>query len=303
MLRISSDQCVYFMNPSNPAVAEAAPGDTVRFETRDCWGTDARGKNDRFIKDGRSYGNPATGPLRVKGAEPGDVLAVHILDIEVAPQGAMVARPNVGALGHHIVQEETKTIPIVDGQAVFNDRISLPIRPMIGVIGVAPAAEDVPNTTPGPHGGNMDTRLITAGATLYLPVFVEGANLAMGDLHAVMADGEVVICGVEVPGEVTVKVDVIKGAALIGGPLPSPVLEAGDSLYCIASAKDLDEAQTLALDHTLAFLKARLPLSTNEIGMLMSLICHLQISQVVDPLKTVRVEIPKKPFEAYGLRF
>ncbi len=303
MLRISSDHYIAFMNPSNPPVAEAAPGDIVLFETRDCWGTDARGHNIRFVKDGRSYGNPATGPLRVTGAQPGDVLAVHVLDIKVAAMGGMVARPNVGALGHHIVQEERKPIPIVGGYALFNDLIRLPIHPMIGVIGTAPAAEDVPNTTPGPHGGNMDTRFIAAGATLYLPVFVDGANLAMGDVHAVMADGEVVICGVELPAEVTVKVDVIKGESLRGSPLPSPVLEAGDSLYCIASAKDLDEAETLALDHTMAFLKARLPLSTNEIGMLMSLVCNLQISQVVDPLKTVRVEIPRGPFASYGLSF
>ena len=303
MIRISSDQCVYFMNPSNPPVAEAAPGDTVLFETRDCWGSDAQGRNNRLVKDGRSYGNPATGPLRVQGAQPGDVLAVHILDVQVAPEGGMVARPNVGALGHHIAKEERKSIPITGGYAVFNDRIRLPIHPMIGVIGTAPATDDVPNTTPGPHGGNMDTRLIAAGAVLYLPVFVDGANLAMGDVHAVMADGEVVICGVELPAEVMVKVEVIKGSALTGGPLPSPVLEAGDSLYCIASAKDLDEAQTMALDHTMSFLKARLPLSVNEIGMLMSLVCNLQISQVVDPLKTVRVEIPKGPFASYGLSF
>lgn len=303
-VRLTDDKCIHSMSASTPAVAEVGPGDTVVFVTKDCYSNRIKTEQDQYPGAGGATANPATGPLAIRGAEPGDVLAVGILDIRVADQGCMRASPSRGAIGHLLTGNQIKIIPIAGGKAVFNDRLSLPIRPMIGVIGTAPAPEagEVSDDSPGPHGGNLDTNLIAKGATLYLPVFVPGANLAIGDLHALMGDGEVLICGVEVPGEVTVKVDLIKAADL-KARLPAPVLETAGAFYCIASAEDLDQAAADVLDHTMAFLKARLPLPANEIGMLMSIVCNLQISQIVDPLRTVRLEMPKKAFEPYGLEF
>lgn len=286
------------MNSRNPAAAEVDPGETVTFETKDCFSNQIQTEKDLFDSVGWATINPATGPLKVRGAEPGDVLAVKILDIRIAQKGSMVAVPKLGALGHHITHSQTKIVPISNGHAIFSDKIKLPISPMIGVIGTSPATEDIPTGTPGTHGGNMDTKRITKGATVYLPVFVEGAGLAVGDLHAVMADGEVVICGVEVPGEVTLQVNLVKGRKL-----SSPILEDKNSFYCIASAEDLDKAAADVLDYTMEFLKQHLPLPVNEIAMLMSTTCNLQVSQIVDPLRTVRMEIPKEAFETYRLRF
>ena len=298
MIRIPSSKCIYSMNSRNPAAAEVDPGETVTFETKDCFSNQIQTEKDLFASVGWATINPATGPLKVRGAESGDVLAVKILDIRIAQKGSMVAVPKMGALGHHITHSQTKIVPIFNGHAIFSDKIKLPISPMIGVIGTSPATEDIPNGTPGTHGGNMDTKLITKGATLYLPVFAEGAGLAVGDLHAVMADGEVVICGVEVPGEVTLQVNLVKGRKL-----SSPILEDKNSFYCIASAEDLDKAAADVLDYTMEFLKQHLPLPVNEIAMLMSTTCNLQVSQIVDPLRTVRMEIPKEAFEPYRLRF
>ena len=288
MKLIRDDQVVYALSPKNPPVAVAEPGEEVIFETKDCFSNQIRTEKDLFASVGWATINPATGPLAVRGAEPGDVLVVDVLRIEVASQGVMVAVPGLGALGHLITESETKVVPIRDGKAIFNDVVALPIRPMIGVIGTAPEKEAVPCGTPGPHGGNMDTRLITEGARVYLPVFVPGANLCLGDLHAVMGDGEVVVCGVEIPGRVTVRVDVRKGRQL-----PSPMLETADAWYTIASAQDLDEAAQMALEHMLAFVRERTGLSLNHAGMLLSIAGHLEISQVVDPLKTVRMRLPK----------
>ncbi len=307
-LHLTQDQSINYMDARTPAIAEVAPGDTVVFATKDCYSNRIRTEQDQYPPPGGGAPNPATGPLAIRGAEPGDVLAVHILDIAVPDHGTMRCSPSAGAIGHLLTGSQIKIIPIRDGRAVFNERLSLPIRPMIGVIGTAPAPEAgaVSDDSPGPHGGNMDVKLITAGTTLYLPVFVPGANLAMGDVHALMGDGEVLICGVEVTGEITVKVDLIKAADLgVKAPrgLTAPVLETPDAFYCIASAEDLDQATALVLDQTMAFLKARLPLPPNEIGMLMSIVCNLQVCQIVDPLRTVRMEMPKKAFAPYGLRF
>jgi len=293
---IKDDQVVYALSPDNRPVLEVEPGEQVIFETKDCFSNQIRTENDLFASVGWATINPATGPLAVKGARPGDVLAVDVVDIEVAEQGVMVAVPGLGALGHLIQDSETKIIPIRQGQAVFNDKVRLPVVPMIGVIGTAPEKEAVPCGTPGPHGGNMDTRHIGKGARLYLPVFVPGANLCLGDLHAVMGDGEVVVCGVEIPGRVTVRVDLLGGRQLL-----SPMLETADAIYTIASAADLDEAAQMALENMLDFVRSRTGLSLNEAGMLLSIVAHLEISQVVDPLKTARMRLPKTVAAAYGI--
>jgi len=120
----------------------------------------------------------------------------------------------------------------------------------------------------------------------------------MGDLHALQADGEVLFCGVEVAGRVTVKVNVLKGKEL-----PTPILETESHFYIIGSAENLEEAAKVTMDWTHAFLKERTNLTNNEVGMLMSLLCDLQISQIVDPLITCRMAIPKDSFSPYKISF
>ena len=159
---------------------------------------------------------------------------------------------------------------------------------MIGVIGVAPKNGPVPCGTPGPHGGNMDNQMIRKGATLYLQVNCEGALLCIGDLHAAMGDGEIMVTGVETGGKVRVAVDVLKNQELC-----HPFLEDAESWYTIASHENLLEAvRQAAGDMTERISKVyRMPF--NEAGMLMSAVGNAQVCQVVDPLMTVRFEVPK----------
>ena len=144
----------------------------------------------------------------------------------------------------------------------------------------------------------MDTKVIKEASTLYLPVRIPGAMLAMGDLHAAMGDGEVVVTGIEIAGEVTVKVDLIKDKKL-----SDPMVETKDAFYTIASGTDLDAAAKKASNNMFRFLKERLPLSNNEIAMLMSIICDLQVSQVVDPQKTARMRVDKDVLKEYKLGY
>ena len=124
-------------------------------------------------------------------------MEIIIEKIEIASQGAVEVFPGWGPLGDKVTKAETKIVPIKDGMAIFN-HISLPVKPMIGVIGVAPSGEPVPCGSPGPHGGNMDTADIVAGNKLFLPVFVPGAGLAR-DLHELWGL-EVGGTGVEIRG-------------------------------------------------------------------------------------------------------
>ncbi len=180
---------------------------------------------------------------------------------------------------------------------VYKDTVVVKQKPMLGVIGVAPAAGTVPNSTPGTHGGNMDCTLITSGAKLYLKVAVEGALFGCGDMHAVMGDGEVVVCGAETPGEVTLTPQVVD----IPG-LPTPFLENDEIVAVIASGETTDAAYKLALDMMHGFLTNVAGLSINDAAMLMSLVGNLKFCQVVDPLLTVRFEFPKSVLADYGYR-
>ncbi|MGG1659255.1 acetamidase/formamidase family protein [Brevibacillus sp. NRS-1366] len=282
------------MSPHNEPVARIHSGNRVVFETCDCFSNQIQREDQLFSSVGWDLINPATGPLYVEDAEPGDILRVEIVDIQIADQGVMTVAPNLGVLGQFFSEEKTKVIPIRDGKVQFNEKLQFDVRPMIGVIGTAPATEEISTGTPGDHGGNMDCKRIVKGAVLYLPVNVPGALLSMGDLHAVMADGEIVICGLEIPGEVTVDIAVIKGTHL-----PLPMLSEGEHVMTIASAQTLDEAAKMATVHMHRFLVEKVGLPNEEAGMLLSLIGDLRICQVVDPLMTARMELPKWVLKQY----
>lgn len=298
MLTIHTDTKIHKMSRDNAPAAFARSGDTVRFETLDCFGCQI--KSEDQLLGGLDWNNinPATGPLFVEGAEPGDVLKVEILEIELDDHGVMVDSPGEGVTGCAVKAETTKILPVRDGFVQFNEKLSFPIKPMIGVIGTAPAGEGIDTGTPGAHGGNMDCTRIGMGATLYLPVHVNGALLAMGDLHARMGDGEVEVCGVEIAGAVTVRVTALKNCNL-----PTPFLVNSEVAAAIYSAETVDEACVGATMAMHSFLTKELGMNEHEAGMLLSVTGDLRICQIVDPEKTCRMEIPCSVAENYGYRF
>jgi len=299
-MKISSENYVYSMSAHNKAAASCKPGETVIFETQDCFSNQIQSEEVLFESTDWDTINPATGPLKVEGAEIGDTLKVEIKKIELNNQGVMVTTPEESYLEGFITKSKTKILPIKNNKVIFNDKINFDLKPMIGVIGTSPGEDKkaVSCGTPASHGGNMDTKVIMAGTTLYLPVKVPGAMLAMGDLHAAMGDGEVGVTGVEAAGEVTVKVDLVKNK-----DLSDPLLETEAAFYTIASGTDVDAAVKKASNNMFRFLKERLDLHNNEISMLMSIICDLQISQVVDPQKTARMRVDKEALKEYDLKY
>lgn len=298
MLTIKRDAVVYAMSPENVPVARVQSGETLVFETADCFGGQIARESDHLGALDWSRINPATGPVYVEGAEPGDTLKVEILRIDLAEQAAMVEAPGEGITGVAAEAEETKILPVRGGQVAFNQALSLPVCPMIGVIGTAPEKESILTGTPAAHGGNMDCKRIGAGATLYLPVNVAGGLLAMGDLHAVMGDGEVCVCGAEIAGEVTVRVTVVKGQ-----PLPLPFLVTKEHAMAICSAEGLDAAAEGATLRMRAFLIDQVKLPAHEAGMLLSLAGDLRICQAVDPNKTCRMELSLGILRSLGYAF
>ena len=283
---VSSNNRIFaFSSDMKPALV-VEDGAEVVFETMDCFSNQIRTTEDRLENLNWAEVNPATGPVFVNGAKPGDALVVEILDIEVANQGVMVTGKGLGPLGEKFDGFHTKIVKIKDGCAMFND-LELPIDPMIGVIGVAPKDGTINCGTPGPHGGNLDTKYIKKGAKVLLPVFVEGGLLALGDLHALMGDGEICGTGIEVAGQVTARVFVKKGMEL-----RNPMVISGGSLFTLASGKTLDEAMNQAVNDMAEFVLRYANMSLEELTMLFSIVGHTEISQVVDPLVTARFRIP-----------
>lgn len=298
MYRVTRDQLIYAMSPKNSPVLKVEEGATVIFETCDCFENQITSVDTPYNSLDWSRINPATGPVYVEGAEPGDILAVTIERIEIADHGVMLTGPGLGVVGNELEKNQIKLIPIHGEKAVFQEGLELPLNPMIGVIGTAPEMDEISCGTPGLHGGNMDCKIIKEGSTVYLPVNVPGALLAMGDLHAVMGDGEVSVSGVEIQGEVTVQVKVLKSL-----DWKLPLVRTTESLYTIASELSLDEAVITATKNMIFILETNCKLTKDDAIKLLSIAGNLQICQVVDPLKTVRMELSIHILESLGFQF
>lgn len=289
---IAKTNHIYSFTPNLQSVMTVESGAEIVFETYDCYREQLTepSKNKVHALQGL---NPATGPVAVKGAMPGDTLKVTVISIDLDETGTMYLRPGAGALHKYVKEAEVKKFRVANGLIHFNERHVFPVRAMIGVIGVAPENEEISTYSPGTHGGNMDTKEITEGAIVYLPVSVAGAHLAIGDVHALMGDGEVTICGLEIGSRVRVKVEVLKQQHF-----HTPVVEDQSHFYVIASAATIDDACQSAVDSMFQFLQEHLPeYEANEIVCIMGLLGDLRVSQVVNPLRTAKFVMPKEGFE------
>ena len=284
-VRVSRDHATYAFEPDMSPATTVPAGETVALETSDCYdgqvSLEADCPGDAGIEPGR--GNPATGPVYVEGAAPGDTLVAHIEAVSVASRGLLFGNDRHGG------NRFGGVVRMVDGHALLPGGFRQRVEPVVGVVGVATEAEVVPNTTPGDHGGNLDTPDIRAGASVHLPVFQPGALFGVGDLHALQGDGEVCGQGVEVAGEVVVRLEIMKGAML-----RSPLILTRTHWAVLASAPDLDEAVEMALLRARDFIMFRAGVRDQEAMMLLSCVCDVRISQIVNPLRTVRVCIPRK---------
>lgn len=285
------DGAIYEFTPDLSAVATAEDGASVTVETRDSL-DGAVQSDDDVIESVPEEVNAATGPIAVEGATPGDVLAVGIEEIRLAePAGRVITIDGFGLLDDEpeINAPKTRMTAARDGTLSF-EGIDVSADPCIGTIGVAPESESYTTLTPHDHGGNLDTTDITAGSTVYFPVFQEGAMLAMGDCKAAMADGEMCGTGSEIATEIDLTVSVLEEPAT---SLDRPLVETAEYWKPLASAETLEDACKLVTKDAIDLLAAEHDIDQTEAYMLSSLVADLEISQVVDPLVTVREAIPK----------
>ena len=300
--RLSRDEVIWEFGPELEPVLEVEPGAVVTFETNDCFTGQIRSEADLVTEIDFARVNSATGPVAVRGAEPGDSLVAEILEIRTEARGFATLIPEMGQLHEHVRAPLTVVFD-VDGDTIrMNERISFPLRPMLGVIGAATDGEVLGNGYAGRHGGNLDNHLHGPGARIYLPVRQPGGLFATGDMHASMGDGELCFTGVEIAGEATIRFDLLKGKQSTW-----PVTELADRWVVHGTAgPDFMEALDHAAEEAQRLLVDEWRFTPEEAFVFLSVACDAGICQACrpQPYSTIaRIEIPKlsacpQPFAA-----
>jgi acetamidase/formamidase len=284
---------------SHEPVLRVASGDTVR-----TWCVDSSGydKNGEDITEG---GNPQTGPFFVDDAEPGDMLAVHLDRIEPnrarGVSGQVVAAsvvdpwfvpelPAPDGPDWWTIDIERRTARLEQPPRGLEALGELPLDPMLGCFGVAPArGEAISTATSGPHGGNMDYRGFREDVTVYFPVFVEGALFHVGDGHALQGDGEIVGTGIEISMDVEFSFDVVKGKTISW-----PRADDGEFMMAVGNARPLDQAIQHATTELMRLLAEDHGLDYRASSALLGQCIRYDVGNVFDPAYTAVAKIAKK---------
>jgi len=290
--RISRDEVIWSFGPGLTPVLEVEPGDTVTFETNDCFTGQIRSEDDLVTEIDLSRINSATGPVAVKGAEPGDSLIVEILDVRPIEWGVATLIPGFGQLIDQVRSPVTRLFDVRDGEIRMNDRVRFPAKPMVGVVGVATDGEELSNGLAGRHGGNLDDHFHGKGARIYFPVWQPGGMFAVGDMHASMGDGEICFTGVEIAGEVDVRFDLLKGKRSTW-----PVTELADRWLPHATAVAYDDALRLVAEEAARLLVDEHGFSLEDAFIFLSVACDAGVAQACKPAEgfgtIARFSIPK----------
>lgn len=247
-------------------VLHVKPGEVFQVETADA---------EELVKTIRTNGDlipadfdedfvtPSTGPIFVEGAEPGDEVAVELMNIEIVPPVFTCLLAGVGLMRDHVREAPmTRVYSVADGFVNFNETVRFPLRPMVGIVGSTPV-DPMRVFFAGDHGGNIDDRNCTIGSHVHLPVYHRGALLAFGDVHASQGDGETLM-GVETDSVITARVHLMKNTGL-----KSVRVETPDRWSIVAKADSMDDCIHLAALRAAQFLNERLGLSMEEATLLM----------------------------------
>lgn len=314
MHQLGSEKVHTRWKPDLEPILEVDPGDTVLMACREGFdgqidppvGQDELEARLYSVIDFRRLA-PVTGPIAVRGAEPGDTLEIRILDLSPFGIGNLLVFP-AWAEFDFLLREQRQTFPscwmrrfdmetaVQHGFVQFARGVRVPIRPMLGVAGTAPAEGDFSTTgPPWNFGGNMDIRDIAAGSRLYLPVLRLGALFSAGDGHAVQGDGEICTTGLETPMRATLQFDLHKGRTI-----SAPQIETQDEFMTVAYGRTVDDAARYAIADMVEYLVKRQDLERHEAYGLLSLAGDIRVNQVVDfPHLGARVAVRKSLFDQW----
>ena len=281
----------YTWDAGNEPVLEIEPGDTVVVWTRDVSDNQVGPDSDASVIAGLDWDRvyPLAGPIAIAGAQPGDALVVEILDIRTQGWGWTAILPGLGLLPEEFPDAYLRVFDISGGDfAYMREDVAIPLAPFFGTMGVCPAgASAQPVMPPGTFGGNMDTRQLVRGSTLYLPVQVDRALFSCGDAHGCQGDGEVCVTGLEAPMYATLRFGLDKGRNLPGPqyrtPAPlTPLVDSAPFYGTTGVGGDLYAAAQDAVRAMVDHVASTYGLSPEDSYLLASLCVDLKISEIVD---------------------
>ncbi len=295
---------VKYVYGAAPPVARLRPGNILEANSLDCFGNAIKKPGDTLSLS--KGDNPLTGPFFIEGAEPGDTLVVHILDLQVdGNQGVGAFAPGFGALNetnytpmlHPPLPERIWFYPIdhAGNTATFqaldsNYKVKIPLHPFLGCIGVAPSSGEARSSVvPAEFGGNMDAPEVSVGNTLYLPVNVSGGLLYFGDGHAAMGDGEIAGTAIEVPMKARLQLDLVKGKHTNW-----PRFENENEIMAAGIYRPVDDAVRIAFTELVGWIHADYGLSELDAYELLSKVGKIHLTEMVDPNYVVVASIEKK---------
>ena len=244
--------------------------------------------------------NGATGPIEVRGSKAGDMLKVEIIGMELDKLGFTALWPGIGMFPDWVRRKEfgiqTRVVEVKDGRVHWNDHLKLPIRPMIGVLGVAPVHGAVLTVDNGPHGGNLDVQEITTGNTVMFRINKDGTHLFMGDCHAIQGDGECNGMGaIEIAATLTVKVSIEKAPPRLNHPR----IETPTHIGTLGCARPLEDAMRIAFEEMVYWMEDDWKIPAAEGYMLLGQIAEARCTQVVNPKYTYICKVDKSVLARY----
>lgn len=289
---------LFSVSPQTPAMMTIGSGEEVQLEVRGAFADvrDIRDVPTPFTPacDGHPLA-PIAGPIAVRGAEPGDAVAIDLLEITpVEGEGLTAILRDFGVLRGQFPEPRALRCPVRDGKAWFADRIPLPLTPNLGTVSTMPPEGYKPSYA-GAYGGDFDQKDAGVGSRIHLPVMVPGALVFFADPHATISDGIVTGTGVECTSRVRARITLVKRHRV-----RHPVIENGDSVQFVGTGPSVEAATEDATRHAIEFVTASTPLGAEEAYMLLSIVGELRIGTSPRPIMAARLIVPRATLAAAG---
>ena len=291
MRQLSREHHIYVLEPGSDPAITIDSGEEIIVETWDAF----EGERDPVALQANPLKGPATGPIYVNGAEPGDALKIDFIKITPKEQAAHMVMPGRGFLDNDFTEAYPTLIGLDSGDAVLPSGVRIPMNPSMGLVATTPTYTQLTASDSGPYGGDIDMKELIEGSTLYLPVFVPGGMLAMVDCHAVVGDGAVAGTGAECSADTHIRVTVEKGLDISGPRALTP-----EYFVVLSHGEELGPAMKQAVRDMVDFLVTEKELEPYDAYTLLSLAGDVRVSRTFRPISPVKMMLSSRVLGQLG---
>ena len=291
MKQLSRENRIYFLDPQSEPAITIDSGEELMVETWDAF----EGLREPAALDAKALKGPATGPIYVNGAEPGDALKVDFISITPKEGAAHMVMPGRGFLEEEFTEGYPTVMEFEGNYVKLPSGLKLPMMPSMGLVATTPTYVQNTASDSGPYGGDIDMKELVAGSTIYMPVFVPGGLLAMGDCHALVGDGAVAGTGAECSADTHIRVTVEKGMGI-----GSPRALTPENFVVLSYGNDLAPALKQAVRDMVDFLVKEKGLAPYDAYTLCSLAGDVRVSRTFRPISPVKMMLSRQALEQLG---